>query len=135
VFEYGPGGPWLDELATPELPQPPTGTRTWPADPGRIVQVALHDGTTRHGKPIAWARCGRGWACLIIWPSTQRHVLGRRQHARWGWYVYDPAYFRGEADIYADKPGDSYGARFLPGFEETLAETRAALAELPGPER
>jgi hypothetical protein len=89
-------------------------------DPGRIVEVALRDGTARQGKPIAWARYRHGWACLIIWPSARRHVLGRRQHARWGWYVYDPAYMGAELDIYAGKPGDSYGVCFLPGFDETL---------------
>ncbi|MGE5290743.1 MAG: hypothetical protein ACM3ML_26840 [Micromonosporaceae bacterium] len=61
----------------------------------------------------------------------RRNVLGIRRHARWGWYVYDPGYLRAEPDPYADSPGDSYGARFLPGFEVTLAEARAALRGEP----
>jgi len=134
MLEYGPDGLWLDQLAAAELPPPPAGTPTWPADPGRIVLVAVRDGSTARGKPIAWARCGRGWACLLIWPSARRHVLGRRRHARWGWYVYDPAVVRAEPDIYAGKPGASFGARFLPGFDKALAEARAALAGLSGPQ-
>jgi hypothetical protein len=39
-----------------------------------------------------------------------------------------------EQDIYAGKPGDSYGTRYLPGLGETLAEVRAALDELCGPD-
>lgn len=57
----------------------------------------------------------------------RRNVLGIRRHARWGWYVYDPQHLRKEPDPYAGSPGDSYSARFLPGFEVTLAEARAAL--------
>jgi hypothetical protein len=130
VFEFGPGGPWLDQLAAAELPPPPAGTRIWPADPGRIVDVDLDNGTTTQGKPVAWARCRPGWACLIIWASARQNVLGQRKHARWGWYLYDKAHIRDEPDIHAGKPGDSFGPRYLPGYETTLAEAQASLTAL-----
>ncbi len=59
-------------------------------------------------------------------------MVGARRRARWGWYLYDPAYVRDKPDIYAGKPGASYGARFLPGFEETLAEAYTMLGEQSG---
>jgi hypothetical protein len=133
VFEFGPDGHWLNQLAVPELPPPPAGAKIWRADPGRIVEADLRDGTATHGKPLARARSRRGWACLLIWASARRDVLGSRPHARWGWYLYDPAHIRDAPDIYAGKPGDSYGARFLPGFEEILAEARAVVRTRPVP--
>ncbi len=135
MFEFGPDGAWLDQLAVRELPLPRAGTRTWPADPGRIVAVDLRDGTTARGKPLAWARSSGGWACLLIWACKRRHVLGARRHARWGWYLYDKEHLRDEPDIYAGRPGASFGVRYLPGYEAALAEARAALAELAAPRR
>src|SRR6266545_3900783 len=87
------------------------------------------------GKPLAWARSSGGWACLLIWACKRRHVLGARRHARWGWYLYDKEHLRDEPDIYAGRPGASFGVRYLPGYEAALAEASAALAELAAPRR
>ena len=127
MFEFGPDGGWLDELAAAELPPPPPGTRTWRARPDRIVEARLRDGGTAVGKPVAWARCGPGWACLLIGASRRAGVAGARPQARWGWYAYDPDGIRARPDAYAGRPGASFAQRYLPGFADALAEARGAV--------
>ncbi len=134
MFDYRPGGPWADQLAAPELPLPPAATRIRAARPGRVVTAGLAGGGTAQGKVIAWARSGAGWACLIIWSSQRYTPMGRRWHARWGWHVYDPAVVRDEPDFFFGTQWAPFEDRYLPGYDETLAELRAlgpAYRELP----
>ena len=126
VFEFGPDAQWLDELAATELPPPPSGTRTWRVSPDRIIEARLRAGGTAVGKPVAWARLGPGWACLLIWACRRGGLAGPRPRARWGWYAYDPAGIRTMPDFYAGRPGASFAQRYLPGYEQALAEARAA---------
>ena len=131
VFDFGPGAPWLDELAAAELPPPPPGTPTRRAAADRIVEARLRGGGVAVGKPVAWARADAGWACLIIWSCWRGSLVGPRPHARWGWYVCDPAHIRDRPDIYARRPQASFAERYLPGFDETLTEARAAFTAGP----
>jgi hypothetical protein len=127
MFAYGPGGPWQGRLAARELPPPPAGTKTYSPGPDRIVAFSTAGGAAAQGSVVMWARCRYGWACLVIWPSSRRTALGVQMHARWGWHLYNPAHMRDEPDAYGSRPGNSFEARFLPGYDDTLAEALAAL--------
>jgi len=48
---------------------------------------------------------------------------------RWGWHRYDPSGVQVEDDPYSLRPGDSYESRFLPGYQDALAEARSTVAD------
>ena len=131
VFDFGPGAAWLEELAAVELPPPPPGTPVERATPDRIVEAGLRGGGIAVGKPVVWARAGAGWVCLIIWSCRRGGLVGPRPHARWGSYVYDQARIRDRPTSTPGAGGVSFAERYLPGFDETLAEARAALTAGP----